>query len=108
MIPSMLFAACMIRSMYMPCVSVVPVLFSRYDMPVMAWSGVLISWDILAMKLDLNSFASSASRFAFSRSSWICFLCRISFRNRAIQKKDTDITTTISAPTMSRMRMMGP
>ena len=92
MILNILLAAWVIRSIYILWVKDISVFFNRYDMPVMALSGVLISWDILAMKLDLNSFASSASRFAFSKSSWICFLCWISFRSRAIQKKETDNT----------------
>jgi hypothetical protein len=108
MILNMLYAACVIRSTYMLCVRVISVFFNRYDIPVIVLRGVLISWDILAMKLDLNSLASSASRFALSKSSWICFLRRISFRNLRIQKKDTAKTMAIKAPTIDRIRIMGP
>ncbi len=108
MMLNMLFAACVILSIYMFCVKDNSVFFNRYDRPIIPFRGVLISWDILAMKLDLNSFAASASPFASSKSSWICFLWRISFLNRAIQKNETTKITAIKTPMMDSMRIIGP
>jgi hypothetical protein len=47
MILSILFAA-VDRSIYILCVKVIRSFSNRYDMPIMALSDVLISWDILA------------------------------------------------------------
>jgi len=58
-------------------------------MPVMAFSGVLISCDILAMKLDFTLFADSASCFAISRSAWIFLRFSISLFSLSIQKSET-------------------
>ena len=47
----------------------ISVFFNRYDIPVMAFSEGPYLVDILAMKLDLNSFASSTPVFFPDRLS---------------------------------------
>ncbi len=72
----------------------------------MPLSGVLISWDILAIKLDLNSLASSAWRLAVSRSCCICVLWRISLRSLLIQKNDTPRMMAAMPPASSAKRII--
>lgn len=48
-------------SRYIFCVTLIPVFFIRYDIPVMALSGAWISCDMRARKLDLTWFAAFAS-----------------------------------------------